>query len=60
MDYENFDDAIIKNISFHACVGIKGRLVESQGKGQAVELVAEEIEILGANELDKYPLLQLV
>ena len=56
VDYENFDDAIIKNISFHACVGIKGTLVESQGKGQAVELVAEEIEILGANELDKYPL----
>ena len=56
VDYENFDDAIIKNISFHACVGIRGTLVESQGKGQAVELVAEEIEILGANELDKYPL----
>jgi asparaginyl-tRNA synthetase len=56
VDYENFDDAIIKNISFHACVAIKGELVESQGKGQAVELVAEEIEILGTNELDKYPL----
>ncbi len=56
VDYENFDDAIIKNISFHACVGIKGTLVESQGKGQAVELLAEAIEILGANELDKYPL----
>lgn len=56
VDYENFDDAIIKDISFHACIAVKGQLIESQGKGQAVELVAESIEILGANELDKYPL----
>lgn len=56
VDFENFDEAIIKQISFHACIAVKGQLVESQGAGQAVELVAEEIEILGTNDLENYPL----
>ncbi|MEL7124335.1 MAG: asparagine--tRNA ligase [Bacteroidota bacterium] len=56
VDYEKFSEDIIRNISFHACVLAKGKLVESQGAGQAVEVVAEEIEILGSTNLDNYPL----
>ncbi len=56
VDFENFDEALIKRITFHSCLAVTGQLVESQGAGQAVELIAETIEILGDNNPDEYPL----
>ncbi len=56
VDFENFDEALIKQISFHSCVAISGKLVESQGSGQSVEVHAEQIEVLGGSNLDVYPL----
>ncbi len=56
VDTDNTAEELLKQISFHACVSIEGTLVESQGAGQAVELLAEKIEILGANNLEEYPL----
>jgi len=56
VDFENFDEAIIRNINFHACIAITGQLVESQGSGQSVELNATHIEILGESNPAEYPL----
>ncbi len=56
VDFENFDEEIIKKISFHACVMVYGKLAESQGAGQAVELLAEQIDILGESNPDDYAL----
>lgn len=57
VDFENFDDSILKGIHFHSCVSVKGKLVESQGKGQKVEIHAEELEVLGASDPEEgYPL----
>ena len=56
VDFENFDEELIKQITFHACIRVKGTLVESQGSGQAVEVIAKEIEILGAANPDEYSL----
>lgn len=56
VDYENFNEDLIKNIGFHACIKVTGELLESQGAGQKVELLAEEIEVLGAADLSQYPL----
>lgn len=56
VDYENMDEEIIRQIGFHACIAVKGTLVESQGKGQSVEVLAEEIEVIGSTDLDTYPL----
>ena len=56
VDFEQFDEELIKRIGFHACVAAKGTLVESQGAGQSVELQAMEIEILGDTDLSVYPL----
>lgn len=56
IDPETMDEAIVKQISFHACIKATGKLVESQGAGQSIEVVADSIEILGANNLEKYPL----
>lgn len=56
VDFENFEEALIKKINFHSCIAVTGKLVESQGKGQSIEIVAETIEILGENNPDEYVL----
>jgi len=56
VDFEAFDKEMLKNVSFHSCIAVVGKLVESQGAGQAIELIAEKIEILGGNDPEKYVL----
>ncbi len=56
VDFENFDEQLLRRITTGACVSIVGELVESQGKGQTVEILAQEIEVLGDADPDKYPL----
>lgn len=51
-----FDDALLKRVTSSACLSVTGKLVSSQGKGQAVELVASTLEILGDSDAEKYPL----
>jgi asparaginyl-tRNA synthetase len=47
VDFEQFEESVLKKISTAAAVGLKGVLVESQGAGQTVELQVSEIEIIG-------------
>jgi asparaginyl-tRNA synthetase len=47
VDFESMDEALLKRITTGAAVHIKGSLVESQGKGQSVEVQVSSIEILG-------------
>lgn len=56
IDFEQFEEDLLKQISFHSCIKVAGRLVESQGKGQSVEILAEQIEILGGSNPEEYPL----
>ncbi len=56
VDFENTDEAILKRITTGAAVHIKGLLVESQGKGQNVEIQATSIEILGDSDPETYPI----
>lgn len=51
-----FDESLLKRITTSAALKVTGNLVASQGKGQTVELVAEQIEILGDSDAEKYPL----
>ncbi len=55
-DIAGFDEELIKKIATGACVSVTGKLVESPGAGQAVELQAATIEILGIADADSYPL----
>ncbi len=48
VDFENFDESIIKQISTAASLRIKGEVVESEGAGQDIEIIAKEIKSLGA------------
>ncbi|MBP6610295.1 MAG: asparagine--tRNA ligase [Paludibacter sp.] len=55
-DNEKFGEDFLKPITTGACISITGILVESMGKGQSVEIQAEEIEIYGAADPETYPL----
>jgi len=56
VDFEQMDEAVLKQISFHACLKARGKLVESKGAGQEVELMADTVEIIGDTNLEEYPL----
>jgi asparaginyl-tRNA synthetase len=53
---ESFDEKLLKDISTGACIAVSGNLVESHGKGQAVEIDAENIELYGKADAETYPL----
>jgi len=56
VDFENTDEAILKRITTGAAVHIKGELVESQGKGQKVEIMVSSIHILGDSDPETFPI----
>jgi asparaginyl-tRNA synthetase len=43
-------------ISTGACIAVSGKLVQSQGKGQSLEIIAGTIEIYGEADAETYPL----
>ena len=47
---------ILKQINTGASISVVGKLVQSQGSGQAIELLAESIELLGLADPEEYPL----
>ena len=53
---EQFPEENLKEITTGACVAVRGLLVASQGKGQAVEVQATEITVLGTASPEEYPL----
>ena len=55
VDVANFDEEMLKLITTGACLSVNGELVESVGSGQAAEIQACEIEVLGTCD-NTYPL----
>ena len=55
-DMSVFDEELMKRITTGASLAVKGTLVESVGSGQAVEIQAKEIEVLGECDPMRYPL----
>tara|TARA_B110000908_G_scaffold170024_1_gene228483 strand:- start:78 stop:1517 length:1440 start_codon:yes stop_codon:yes gene_type:complete len=49
-------EEVLKIIHTGASLSVVGKLVQSQGSGQAIELLAESIEVLGIADPDEYPL----
>lgn len=47
VDFEKFAPEILKKITTAASLQVKGEVVESQGSGQEIEIIAKEIIILG-------------
>ncbi len=55
-DMAKFDEALMKRIATGTSLNVTGRLVQSMGKGQSVEIQAETIEIYGDCDPETYPL----
>ena len=47
VDFENFADEVLKKVTVGAAIQITGTLVESQGKGQKVEVQVSKLKVLG-------------
>ena len=56
VDFENTKEETLKRITTGAAVCITGTLVESQGKGQNVEIQVSSLQILGDSNPDEYPI----
>ena len=56
IDFEKTPEEILKRITTGAAVAIQGTLIESQGRGQTVEIKVSEINILGDSNPDEYPI----
>lgn len=55
-DPTKFDESLMKQITTGSCLCVTGTLVESQGKGQTVEIQADTIEVYGTADPEVYPL----
>ncbi len=55
-DVNSFDEELLRKITTGACICVCGKLVESLGSGQPVEIQARTIELYGTADPDTYPL----
>jgi len=56
VDVNNFDKEVLKSATIGAGLSVTGILLQSMGKGQTVEIKAENIEVYGTADPEKYPL----
>ena len=56
IDFKKFDKKILSEINTGSSINIVGEIVESQGRGQSVEIVVDEIRVLGLSNPDQYPI----
>lgn len=56
VDFAHTPEEILNKIKTGACLSIVGKLVPSSGAGQAVEVAAEQVEILGECDAEAYPI----
>jgi len=53
---DSVDESLLKNITAGASMNIEGTVVASMGKGQAVEVKADKVEVIGTCDPEKFPL----
>ncbi len=56
VDKTRIGDDVLSKVTTGACIRVEGRLVESVGSGQAVEIQASAIEVYGECDPVRYPL----
>ncbi len=54
-EISKFDEELLKKVTTGACIVASGKLVKSQGQGQAVEIQADKIEVVGEAD-ETFPL----
>ncbi|MBD5252565.1 MAG: asparagine--tRNA ligase [Bacteroides sp.] len=55
-DMARFTDEDLKPVTTGSSIRVKGKLVESMGKGQSTEIQADELEVYGTADPNEYPL----
>jgi len=53
---DNIDKAVLAKVSSGASISVDGEVVASQGSNQQIEIVANNLEVLGEANPDEYPL----
>ncbi len=56
LDAAKFSDDDLKSVTTGSSIHVQGSLVASQGKGQSVEIQADELEVYGTADPATYPL----
>ena len=56
VDYEKLDQSKLSKNNTGACLEVEGEIVKSQGQGQSVELIANNINVLGESDPEKFPI----
>jgi len=56
VDVPSFDENLLKDITTGACIAVTGKVVESLGQGQNIEINAVSIELYGKSDAEIYPL----
>ena len=56
VDFNLMEESLLKRLTTGAAISILGEIVESQGKGQRVEIKVTKLEILGDSDAEKFPL----
>ncbi len=56
IDFNSFDDSLLKRLTTGAAISLSGEIVESLGKGQRIEIKVNTLEILGDSDAEKFPL----
>jgi asparaginyl-tRNA synthetase len=56
VNFENLPADLLKRINTSTCISVTGKLVASTGAGQAVEVTADTLEVLGDSNAEEYPI----
>jgi len=56
VDFNSFDDSLLKRLTTGAAVSLTGEIVESLGKGQRIEIKVKTLQIVGDSDAEKFPL----
>ena len=56
VDFNSMEESLLKRLTTGAAISVLGEIVESQGKGQRVEIKVTKLEILGDSDAEKFPL----
>lgn len=56
VDFGQLDEAVLNAIHTGTAIKVEGELVESQGRGQTVEVQVSSLTILGGSDPEKYPI----
>ena len=56
IELDSIEESVLRRLTTGTCLTLTGELVASLGKGQAVEVTVNELQILGDCDPEKYPL----